>query len=198
MVKLWKKAVSFVLVTGLVLSMGMVSFASPNAGTVGGSGSVGAGTVGGSGSSSTDTVKVGSVGILSSSNGSAEINANLAKYSTVLNVLNTEAGIKKILGNYYKEGTALEVVGGPINVEGEAPVTIEFALEKVAKGDVIYVLHYDSQKKNWEVITPNAVRDQYVSATFNSLSPVAFVKETKLSEPVKTENDGKSPKTGEF
>lgn len=196
MVKLWKKAVSFALVMGLVLSMGMVTYASPNAGTVGGKNSPNAGSVGGKNSPSADTVKVGAVGLLGSSNGSVSINANLAKYSDVLKALNTEAGLKKILGNYYKEGTALEVVGGPINVEGVAPVTVEFAVEKVTKGDTIYVLHYDSEKKEWEVIIPNAVGDQYVSATFGSLSPVAFVKATRLSG--EGNNDGKSPKTGEF
>ena len=196
MVKLWKKAVSFALVMGLVLSMGMVSSASPNAGSVGGKNSPNAGSVGGKNSPSADTVKVGAVGLLGSSNGSISINASLAKYSTVLKALNTEAGLKKILGNYYKEGTALEVVGGPIKVEGVAPVTVEFAVEKVAKGDTIYVLHYDSEKKDWEVIIPNAVGDQYVSATFGSLSPVAFVKAARLSG--EGNNDGKSPKTGEF
>ncbi len=77
------------------------------------------------------------------------------------------------------------------------PLTVDFTVPNVSAGDTIFVLHcYGPKYVDWEVITPNAVGSQFVSATFTSLSPVAFVKATR---PSNSSNDGgKSPKTGMF
>ena len=96
----------------------------------------------------------------------------------------------------------------------------------MAKGDTIYVLHYNVDYKRaeydsesdkvkqygtWEVITPDAVGDGTVTFTANSFSPFAFVKATSATPgktpgktpakaPAKTpaSTAKKSPKTGEF
>ena len=83
---------------------------------------------------------------------------------------------------------------------------VQVAINKVSKGDTIYVLHYkvdttrtdfDSevnkvrQYGEWEVITPDAVGDGTVTFTCDSFSPFAFVKATSttaVKTPVATTN----------
>lgn len=192
MVKLGKKIVSLALVLGLTLSMGVVSFASDSA-----SGKPVYPDKGGS--ASTDTVTTDDV--VSSPTADVTISKYVPGSYTVADAkIRTTAGLRKILGNYYREGMNLELlhvteVIPERTVTKENPLTVDFTVPKVASGDTIFVLHcYDNE--NWEVIIPNAVGTQFVSATFTSLSPVAFVKATRPS--ASGNNTGKSPKTGMF
>lgn len=196
MVKFGKKIVSLALVLGLTLSMGAVSFAADANNT--GRGSADTGAIGsGKGSASTGTVTTDDV--VSSKTSDVVINKYVpASYSVADAKIRTTAGLRQILGNHYREGMTLELlhvteVTPKRAVTKENPLTVDFTVPKVAAGDTIFVLHcYD--KKNWEVITPNAVGAEFVSATFTSLSPVAFVKAVR---PSASGNDtGKSPKTG--
>ncbi len=180
---LWKKAVSLSLVLSMVLSIGMVSNAA--------------------GSASTQPVQKGS----SASAGSAVVNGVRARtsgvtvsavdevrYAEALSKLGSANGLRTILGNRYREGTSLSLLAVVDVYSPVKPLTVEFDVQGVARNDTVYVLHcYDGA--NWEVITPNAVGNGYISATFSSFSPVAFVKAVKSST---TDNSGKSPKTGEF
>ena len=184
MVKLGKKIVSLALVLGLTLSMGMVSFAS--------------------GSASAPVYKspaVTSDGTVTSNSTEVKITAyDPAYYSVADAKLRTTAGLRKILGSYYREGMNLQLlhvteVVPTREVSKANPLTVGFTVPKVSAGDTIFVLHcYAPSYTNWEVITPDAVGDGFVSATFTNLSPVAFVKATR---PQASGNDtGLSPKTG--
>lgn len=212
MVKLWKKAVSLGLVLGLTLSMGMVSFAagSPDTGSgdkkPGSSPSVGSSASTGSSSSATSSNTV--LGVSSSTKGVKISNMDPSAYfggkiPAGYNKIDTQAGLRQILGNRYKEGTELKLIG-PIDVKSETlPVTIEFNVAGIVKGDSVYVLHWTKDTKGngyWEVIDPMAVGDNYVSAYFTELSPVAFVKavNTKPNSTKPTDGSTKSPKTGMF
>lgn len=196
MVKLGKKIVSLALVLGLTLSMGMVSFAAPSSNA----GAVDKNPAQGSGSASTNTVSDGTVS--SRTEGVRISTYDPAQYSTADAKIRTQAGLRKILGNYYREGMNLELlhvteVKADREVTAANPLTVDFTVPKVSAGDTIFVLHcYGPEYVDWEVITPNAVGSQFVSATFTSLSPVAFVKATRSSSA--NGSDGKSPKTGMF
>ncbi|MFI3236450.1 MAG: hypothetical protein R3Y47_00305 [Lachnospiraceae bacterium] len=63
-------------------------------------------------------------------------------------------------------------------------IQIKFAVDGVSSGQGIMCLHQKSDG-TWEAITPDTVDAGYVTVTFTSLSPVAFV------------SYGTSPKTGE-
>ncbi len=203
MVKLGKKIVSLALVLGLTLSMGMVSFAAGDDESGYDGSSINAGVTNknpGSGSASTNTVTDGTVS--SKTQGVKISTYSPARYSTADAKIRTQAGLRKILGNYYREGMNLELlhvteVTADREVTAANPLTVDFTVPNVSAGDTIFVLHcYGPKYVDWEVITPNAVGSQFVSATFTSLSPVAFVKATR---PSNSSNDGgKSPKTGMF
>ena len=75
---------------------------------------------------------------------------------------------------------------GNVNAADLFPITITFKVNGIKAGDKVILLHYVSDAKGWEkldTITGNGT----VTATFNSLSPVAFI---KLA-------DAKAPSTGE-
>jgi len=63
--------------------------------------------------------------------------------------------------------------------------TITFEVKGVNAGDKIYLLHQKNDGK-WEVIHPDKVEKDSVTATFKSLSPVAIVKVPATSTLPKT------------
>ncbi len=69
-------------------------------------------------------------------------------------------------------------------------ITIPFNLKNVKANDKIVVLHQKADG-TWETITPDKVEDGKVTATFTSLSPVAFVTGGSAAAV-------KSPKTGDI
>lgn len=109
--------------------------------------------------------------------------------------ISTEANVKKELANLkveVKTGEKVQVLDVKnVEIEGDAslvkfPLTITFKVNGIKAGDKVILLHYVSDAKEWEkldTITGNGT----VTATFNSLSPVAFI---KLA-------DAKAPATGE-
>lgn len=71
------------------------------------------------------------------------------------------------------------------------PVTIEFEVNGVNKNTKVVVLHYNGTE--WEKVKVDAVDYRSVTATFDSLSPVAFI----LDKVDTTASVGStSPKTG--
>ena len=109
--------------------------------------------------------------------------------------ISTDANVKKELDKLNVEVKANEKVQvmdvKNVEIEGDAslikfPLTITFKVNGIKAGDKVNLLHHVSDAKGWEkldTITGNGT----VTATFNSLSPVAFI---KLA-------DATSPTTGE-
>ena len=111
--------------------------------------------------------------------------------------ISTEANVKKELANLkvtVEKDEKVEVLDVKnVEIEGDAslvkfPLTITFKVNGIKAGDKVILLHYVSDEKGWEkldTVTGNGT----VTATFNSLSPVAFI---KLADAATT-----SPSTGE-
>ena len=106
--------------------------------------------------------------------------------------ISVEANMKKELErlNAYEEGMkAIDVKN--VEIEGDAslikfPLTITFKVNGIKAGDKVILLHYVDATKGWEKID-TTTGNGTVTATFNSLSPVAFIKVA----------DATSPTTGE-
>ena len=109
--------------------------------------------------------------------------------------ISTDANVKKELDKLNVEVKANEKIQvmdvKNVEIEGDAslikfPLTITFKVNGIKAGDKVILLHHVSDANGWEkldTITGNGT----VTATFNSLSPVAFI---KLA-------DATSPTTGE-
>lgn len=76
---------------------------------------------------------------------------------------------------------------GNVNVADLFPITITFKVNGIKAGDTVILLHYVSDEKGWEKLS-TTTGNGTVTATFNSLSPVAFIKLADADT---------SPKTGE-
>lgn len=95
-------------------------------------------------------------------------------------------------GVEFEEGMQVADIKNVIAPEGTVfPVTITFNVEGVTAKSRVSVLHFDTAKGAWEVVESKA-GERTITATFHSLSPVAFVvdKETVA-------NGATSPQTGE-
>ena len=102
--------------------------------------------------------------------------------------------VKEVLADKYVEGMYVMdvqevVVEGTIPAD-QWPVTITFSVPGVVSTTKVAVLHYTGSA--WEVV-PSQAGEGTITATFNSLSPVAFVVDRNtLGSTTST-----SPKTGE-
>lgn len=111
---------------------------------------------------------------------------NLPKDKYVEEIKYIEANYKKELGDAYKEGMVIideknvRVVGDPALINWDA--TITFTANGVKAGEEVVLLHYDETAKDWEVIKATA-GDETIKATFDSLSPVVFVKVGPVASP---------------
>ena len=85
------------------------------------------------------------------------------------------------------------------------PITITFDVLGVTSSSKVEVLHYDTTASKWEVLE-SSVGEGTITATFNSLSPVAFVVDNQTAAAIDKANAGTttgsntstvSPKTGE-
>ena len=112
--------------------------------------------------------------------------------------------LKELLGDAYTEGMEVVDVKDITVPEGtEFPVTITFTVTGVTETSKVAVLHYDTTAKKWEKVESKAGNGT-ITATFTSLSPVAFVvdKNTVSSSSSTTAGSTStsgttSPKTGE-
>lgn len=100
--------------------------------------------------------------------------------------------LKEIIGDEYIEGMKVADMKDVSVSEGTPmPVTIEFEVNGVNKDTKVVVLHYNGTE--WEKIKVDAVDYRSVTATFESLSPVAFILD-KVDETATVGTT--SPKTG--
>lgn len=99
--------------------------------------------------------------------------------------------LKTVLGSDYTENMVVADVKEVTVPEGTVfPVKVTFDVAGVASGSKVIVLHYNGTE--WEKVTVDAVGDGTVTATFESLSPVAIVVEKTAASAAGTT----SPKTG--
>lgn len=220
--KMWKKVVAAALSMTLVLAMGTAVNAAESPSATPSKPEQGTQTP--VGSPSAPSIETGGVKALTEGVSVSELSPYVV-YDSNEQLIKSDAGIKEILGNNYKKGTTLELLAY-VDIFKATDGQVQVAIDKVAKGDTIYVLHYNVDYKRaeydsesdkvkqygtWEVITPDAVGDGTVTFTANSFSPFAFVKATSATPgktpgktpakaPAKTpaSTAKKSPKTGEF
>ena len=220
--KMWKKVVAAALSMSLVLAMGTAVNAAESPSATPSKPEQGTQTP--VGSPSAPSIEAGGVKALTEGVSVSELSPYVV-YDSNEQLIKSDAGIKEILGNNYKKGTTLELLAY-VDIFKATDGQVQVAIDKVAKGDTIYVLHYNVDYKRaeydsesdkvkqygtWEVITPDAVGDGTVTFTANSFSPFAFVKATSATPgktpgktpakaPAKTpaSTAKKSPKTGEF
>lgn len=125
-----------------------------------------------------------------------------AEYAEAVNTVKTTDGLKAVLGDAYVEG--MEVVDAmDVSVPEGAPmpVTITFDVPGVGADTKVAVLHYNGSA--WEVLEGTAGNGT-ITATFTSLSPVAFVVDKNTATGTSTgsntstgSSSSVSPKTGE-
>lgn len=201
MKKMWKKVVAAALSMTLVLAMGTAVNAAESPSATPSKPEQGTQTP--VGSPSAPSIEAGGVKALTEGVSVSELSPYVV-YDSNEQLIKSDAGIKEILGNNYKKGTTLELLAY-VDIFKATDGQVQVAIDKVAKGDTIYVLHYNVDYKRaeydsesdkvkqygtWEVITPDAVGDGTVTFTANSFSPFAFVKATSAT-PGKT--PGKTP-----
>lgn len=98
-----------------------------------------------------------------------------AEYADAVAEVKTEAKLKELLGSEFTATTAVASVREISVPEGtKFPVTITFEMNGVTSSSKVWVLHYDTEKGAWEKVEATA-GEGTISATFTSLSPVAFV-----------------------
>ena len=185
-----KRLVSVAAAAVLALSVSLTAFAAPSASI--------------SGVVTVDTKDNGVDG-----NGNT-ITASLAEVpaeyqSAVADVRKTET-LKALLGSAYTDTMSVVDVKDVTVADGTVfPVTIRFNVPGVTTSTKVAVLHYDIEKKAWEVVDSKAGQGT-ITATFNSLSPVAFVVDNQTAAAIDKANAGTttgsntstvSPKTGE-
>lgn len=123
-----------------------------------------------------------------------------AEYAAAVSEIKTTDGLKAVLGDAFVEG--MEVVDAmdvSVPAGTPMPVTITFNVPGVGPDTKVAVLHYNGSA--WEVIK-STVGDGTITATFTSLSPVAFVVDKNTatgttSTTTSSSSSSVSPKTGE-
>lgn len=115
---------------------------------------------------------------------------------------NPTAMLKEILGSEYTDTLQLVDIRN-VKIDGDAslvkfPVDVTFDVLGVTSSSKAILLHYVEKDDKWEVIHAKT-GDQTIEASFNSLSPVAFVVDTSTANNMDKigKTDKTSPKTGE-
>lgn len=117
-----------------------------------------------------------------------------AEYKAAADEIKNIDKVKELLGDAFVEGMQVVDVKDVVAPEGaKFPLKITFNVSGVKADSKVAVLHYDTEKKAWEVVTSKAGAGT-IEATFDSLSPVAFVVDGDAAKTVTTST---SPKTGE-
>lgn len=167
-----KKLVAVVLATTLMAAMGMTAFAA--------------------GSAENNGVVTEITGATDKNGNKVEVTVKEmpAEYKEAAEEVKNVDTVKKVLGDAFVEGMRVVdvqdvVVADPSAVEW--PLTITFAVPGVVEGTKVAVLHYENG--TW-VSVPCKAGKGTITATFNSLSPVAFVVDKNTEAP-------EAPKTGE-
>jgi len=161
-----KKKLAVVLAIVMVWAMGITAFAAPSATTV---------TADKTGA--TETASALADGISVSTN-SVKINGVDSTVVPTLKAVSAETvesakeSAKKLVSS---NATVLKLVDVSLPTSFEK-ATITFDITGVKAGQKVTVLHQKSDG-TWEVISDSKVEDGKVTATFTSLSPVAFVVE---------------------
>lgn len=175
-----KKLLSLISVTVLVLSMGL-SVAAADSVDVNG--------------------VITGVGGATDKNGNAveaSVSAVASEYQAAVAEVKTADKLKELLGDAYLDTMSVVGVYDVSVPEGtEFPVTITFNVSGVTANTKVAVLHYDTEKGAWEKVEATAGAGT-ITATFTSLSPVAFVVDEATSTgttAAATTASGKSPKT---
>ena len=122
-----------------------------------------------------------------------------AEYAEAVAQLDSRDTLRNLLGAQYKDTMQVVAVREVSVPEGTPmPVTIEFQVTGVRPTTDVAILHYDTVQAAWENI-PATAGEGTITATFQSLSPVAFVVDTATSSAATTTEASttKSPKTGE-
>lgn len=119
------------------------------------------------------------------------------KYKAVVDALDMNK-VRELLGDDYVEGMKILDVRDVYVVGDEElvvwPVTISFEVPGVLATTNVGVLHYSEEDAEWEKV-PSLSGNKSITATFDSLSPVAFIVDPATAEGVS--DDDTSPKTGE-
>ena len=119
-----------------------------------------------------------------------EIKAVPDQYKEAVENVKKEETLKEVLGADFKEGMQVVDVKDISVPDGTTfPVTITFEVAGVTEGSSVAVLHYNGSA--WEKVEAKAGAGT-ITATFTSLSPVAFVVDKDAAAKAST-----SPKTGE-
>lgn len=118
-----------------------------------------------------------------------------AEETTAVEEIKSIDKVKEVMeaaGVTFEEGMQVVDIKNVIAPEGtEFPVTITFKVAGVTANSRVAVLHFDTAKGAWEVVESKA-GEGTITATFNSLSPVAFVVDKDTAA-----NGATSPQTGE-
>ena len=127
------------------------------------------------------------------------VNATLgevpAEYSSAVAEVKTEAKLKELLGSDYASTMQVVDVKNVTVPDGTVfPVTITFKVTGVTASTKVAVLHYNTTTKAWEKVESKA-GDGTVTATFTSLSPVAFVVDKATAASTTTTNKGTTTTT---
>ena len=175
-----KKWCGFVMAAVMVCAMGMTAFAA---------------------NSPTASGVVNKVSSAVDKNGNAvkvEIRAIPEEYKEVAQEIKNIDKVKEVLGNQFVEGMEVVDVRDVVVVgdKAEFPLTITFEVPGVLSTTKVAVLHYSDEKKAWEVV-PSKAGKGTIEATFDSLSPVAFVVDKNTSASAAGSDSVTSPKTGE-
>lgn len=122
------------------------------------------------------------------------ISAIPAEYETVCEEVKNVETLKTLLGSAYEDGMQVVDIKDVTAPEGASfPLTITINVTGVTASSKVAVLHYDTAAGAWEVVSSKAGNGT-IEATFNSLSPVAFVID---GETAAQTTGTTSPKTGE-
>lgn len=177
-----KKWCGFVMAAVMVCAMGMTAFAA---------------------NSPTASGVVNKVPSAVDKNGNAvkvEIRAIPEEYKEVAQEIKNIDKVKEVLGNQFVEGMEVVDVRDVVVVGDksklEFPLTLTFEVPGVLSTTKVAVLHYSDEKKAWEVV-PSKAGNGTIEATFDSLSPVAFVVDKNTSASAAGSDSVTSPKTGE-
>ena len=118
-----------------------------------------------------------------------------AEYADAVAEVKTAEKLKELLGSEYTSTMQVVDVKDVTVPDGTVfPVTITFKVTGVAASTKVAVLHYNTTTKAWEKVESKA-GDGTITATFTSLSPVAFVVDKATAASTTTTNKGTTTTT---